>query len=54
MKNIHEVIRAKEEEITRVKTEVEALRLIAPLLDEEDASRSNGKAIGPRPVHDKR
>ncbi len=56
MKNIHEVIRAKEDEIMRVKTEVEALRLAAPLLDADDDGHppSNGKAVGPRPVADKR
>lgn len=47
MKNIHEVIRAKEDEIMRVKTEVEALRLAAPLLDADDDGHppSNGKAV---------
>jgi hypothetical protein len=60
MKNIHEVIRAKEQEIMRIKTEVDALRIAAPLLnenedrDEDDGSHWSGKAVGPQPISDKR
>lgn len=32
MRNIHEVLQQKEEDLERVRQEVEALRLVAPLL----------------------
>jgi hypothetical protein len=35
MKNIYEVLRQKETEIERLKKEVQALRIVAPLLEEE-------------------
>jgi hypothetical protein len=35
MKNIYEVLRHKETEIERLKKEVQALRIVAPLLEEE-------------------
>ena len=35
MKNIYEVLRHKETEIERLKKEVQALRVVAPLLEEE-------------------
>ena len=35
MKNIYEVLRQKELEISRLKTEVEALRTVAPLLSDD-------------------
>ena len=35
MKNIYEVLRQKEMELTRLEKEVEALRLVAPLLSDE-------------------
>ncbi|HXO35362.1 MAG TPA: hypothetical protein VN901_23735 [Candidatus Acidoferrales bacterium] len=35
MKNVYEVLRQKEIELTRLEKEVEALRLVAPLLSEE-------------------
>ena len=35
MKNVYEVLRQKEMELTRLEREVEALRLVAPLLSEE-------------------
>jgi len=34
MKNVYEVLRQKEMELTRLEKEVEALRLVAPLLSE--------------------
>ncbi len=44
MRNIHEVLQQKEKDLERVRQEVEALRLIAPLLD--------GKAAAPvTPIH---
>jgi hypothetical protein len=36
MKNVYEVLRQKEMELTRLEKEVEALRLVAPLLSEEN------------------
>ena len=39
MKNVYEVLRQKELELTRLEKEVEALRVAAPLLsDDKDAS----------------
>jgi hypothetical protein len=35
MKNIYEVLRQKEMEMERIKMELQALRIAAPLLDEE-------------------
>jgi hypothetical protein len=40
MKNVYEVLRQKEMELTRLEKEVEALRLVAPLLSEEKESIS--------------
>jgi len=52
MKNIQEVIRAKEQEILRVQIEVEALRIVAPLLGEDDRSQGNGRAPCPQPIRE--
>jgi hypothetical protein len=45
MKNVYEVLRQKEMELARLEKEVEALRLVAPLLSEEkeaaDAAKSS-------------
>jgi len=35
MKNVYEVLRQKELELTRLEKEVEALRLVAPLLSDD-------------------
>jgi hypothetical protein len=40
MKNVYEVLRQKELELTRLEKEVEALRVAAPLLSEEKESLS--------------
>ncbi|MGA9472491.1 MAG: hypothetical protein WBV36_08505 [Terriglobales bacterium] len=40
MKNVYEVLRQKELELTRLEKEVEALRVAAPLLSEEKESMS--------------
>jgi hypothetical protein len=37
MKNPYEVLEMKEQEIERVRREVEALRVIAPLLSDEES-----------------
>ena len=44
MKNPLEVLRMKEQEILRVKQEIEALRITAKLLGEEPPSAGEGKA----------
>jgi hypothetical protein len=41
MKNVYEVLRQKEMELTRLEKEVEALRLVAPLLSEEKEMMSD-------------
>jgi len=41
MKNVYEVLRQKEMELTRLEREVEALRLVAPLLSEEKEMNSD-------------
>lgn len=56
MKNVYEVLRQKEMELTRLEKEVEALRLVAPLLSEEkEAAEANKSALptavnGPQPT----
>jgi len=57
MKNVYEVLRQKEMELTRLEKEVEALRLVAPLLSEEkEAMLDMGKPAlatavnGPQPT----
>jgi hypothetical protein len=57
MKNVYEVLRQKEMELTRLEKEVEALRLVAPLLSEEkEAILDMGKPTlatavnGPQPT----
>ena len=45
MKNVYEVLRQKEMELTRLEKEVEALRLVAPLLSEEKESESARPAL---------
>lgn len=40
MKNVYEVLRQKEMELARLEKEVEALRLVAPLLSEDKESSS--------------
>lgn len=41
MKNVHEVLQQKELEVSRVEKEVEALRVAAPLLSEDDEDSHN-------------
>ena len=52
MKNVYEVLRQKELELTRLEKEVEALRIAAPLLSEEkeqlaEVSKPSLAAAGP-------
>lgn len=46
MKNVYEVLRQKELELTRLEKEVEALRIAAPLLSEEKESLSDTSTVG--------
>jgi hypothetical protein len=56
MKNVYEVLRQKELELTRLEKEVEALRVAAPLLSDEketlaEVNKSNLAATpSPQPV----
>jgi len=43
MKNPYEVLRVKEQELLRVRKEVDALRIAARLLDAEDSGAEQGK-----------
>ena len=43
MKNVSEVLRQKELEVSRLKREVEALRVAAPLLSEGEEGGSDNK-----------
>jgi hypothetical protein len=43
MKNIYDVLRSKEQELVRVRKEIEALRVAARLLS-DDAPAANGRA----------
>ena len=54
MKNVYEVLRQKELELTRLEKEVEALRIAAPLLSEEkeqlaEVSKPSLAATAPPP-----
>lgn len=51
MKNVYEVLRQKEMELTRLEKEVEALRLVAPLLSEEKEIAAEGKSALPTAVN---
>jgi hypothetical protein len=52
MKNVYEVLRQKEMELTRLEKEVEALRLVAPLLSEEKEMNSEmAKSVLPTAVN---
>jgi hypothetical protein len=46
MRDVMELLRAKEQELLKVKRQVEALRIAAPLLGGEDQTQpSNGQAM---------
>jgi hypothetical protein len=44
MKNPYDVLRSKEQELTRVRKEVEALRVATRLLEPDDSLAARGKA----------
>jgi len=49
MRDPMEVLRFKEKEIERVREQIEALKLVAPLLDDEGGPRKEAKPTpGPR------
>ena len=55
MKDVYEVLRLKENEISRVEVEVEALRVVAPLLSDDEESGSNSRTTSqakgsPQPI----
>ncbi len=50
MKNIYEVMRQKEAEIEHIKKELQALRIVAPLLEEELIAESDLRAATPPPL----
>jgi hypothetical protein len=55
MKDVYEVLRLKENEISRVELEVEALRVAAPLLSDDEESGSNSRTTSqakglPQPI----
>ena len=47
MRDVMELLRAKEQELVKVKRQVEALRIAAPLLggDQDQAAPANGPAM---------
>ena len=47
MKNVYEVLRSKELELARLRTEVDALRFVAPLLGDRNAELSDVPASQP-------
>ena len=48
MKNVYEVLREKEAQLRQVQMEVDALRVAAPLLNEESEAEVNSDANGAR------
>ena len=55
MKDAYEVLRLKENEMSRVEVEVEALRVVAPLLSDEeeaasDSPTTSGSTVSLQPV----
>ena len=51
MKDVYAALRQKELEQSRLKTEVQALRVVAPLLADRDPGNDNLPTL-PRAVHD--
>ena len=47
MKNVYEVLRQKELELERLEKEVEALRVVAPLLSPEDGKEPGAESPKP-------
>ena len=51
MKNVYEVLRQKELEMSRLEKEVVALRVVAPLLSEDGEAEDNQQPTLPRVVN---
>ncbi|MFI5090752.1 MAG: hypothetical protein ACHP7P_11900 [Terriglobales bacterium] len=47
MKNIYDVMRQKELEIERLKKEIEALRVVAPMLEDKEPAREIAASASP-------
>ena len=47
MKNIYDVMRQKELDIERLKKEIEALRMVAPMLEDKEPARDIVAAASP-------
>ena len=47
MENIYDVMRQKELEIERLKKEIEALRVVAPMLEDKEAAREMASTGSP-------
>jgi hypothetical protein len=47
MKNIYDVMRQKELEIERLKKEIEALRVVAPMLEDKESGRELSASTSP-------
>jgi hypothetical protein len=45
MKNIYEVLREKETDLARLRTEVEALRLVAPMLADQSGEPNDNAGV---------
>jgi hypothetical protein len=52
MKDVYEVLRQKELEVSRLENEVEALRVVAPLLSEDGEAKNDNQPTSPRAVND--
>ncbi len=51
MKNVYEVLRQKELELSRLEKEVEALRVVAPILSEDGEAEDDQQPTLPRAVN---
>ena len=51
MKNVYEVLRQKELEVSRLEKEVDALRVAAPLLSEHGEAENDNQPTLPRAVN---
>jgi hypothetical protein len=52
MKDVYEVLRQKELEVSRLKKEVEALRIAAPLVSKDGKAENDNQPTSPRAVND--
>ena len=52
MKNVYEVLRQKELEVSRLEKEVDALRVVAPLLSEDGEANNDKQPTLPRAINE--